>query len=77
MLDVNYTILLCSNFIFHMSFLNLTSFFLCACRNSFWMKKLICQLIIYLRKSITFGGNNLAIRAFASLLQCLRIMCEH
>jgi hypothetical protein len=41
------------------------------------MKKLICQLVIYLKESITCGCNNLARRVFASLLQRPMIRCEH
>jgi hypothetical protein len=77
MLDVCSSMLLCSNFIFHLSFLNSNSFLLCAFKNFLWRRKLICQLIIYLGQSITFGSNNLATRVFASLLQRSTIMCEH
>jgi hypothetical protein len=77
MLDVSSSKLLCSKLIFHLSFLILTSLFLHACRNYFWKSKLVCQLLTYLRQSITFGSKNLAIGVLAFLPQHLTITCEH
>jgi hypothetical protein len=75
MLDVSSIILSCSNFIFHLSFLNCNLFFLFACRNFLWMKKLICRLVTYLKQSITFGYNNLARGVLAFWLQ--RSVCSN
>jgi hypothetical protein len=76
MLDVSSSILLCSKFIFHLSFLNYNFIpVLCVCRNSLWMKKLICQLLIYLRQSIIFGCDNLAKQQYLPL--CYNVQWLH
>jgi hypothetical protein len=77
MLNVSSSKLLCSNFNFHSSFLNSNYILLCACRNDLYMRKLICQLVVYLKQSITFGSNNLTTGVLASLLQHSMITCEH
>jgi hypothetical protein len=77
MLDVSSIILLCSSFIFHLSFLDCNLFLLFVCKKILWMRKLLCRFVTYLKQSITFGYNNLAKGVLASLLQCSMILLEH
>ncbi len=67
MLDVSSYTLLCSNLIFHLSFLNF-NFIPFMCLQKLSLEEDVDMLIsIYLKQSITFGSNNLITRVLASL----------